>query len=291
MASQRNAAVHTGGRHDARCKGQATMREALVAAVPPLLFGLMLSVALLVATAPNRVVIGGPTPYGTCVRRLRDAGLTGSPLCLVGLVGAPLLAGMVVFAGALVGARRRLPLWSYTWACGAWVGVVSLLQVLGEDRPYLISPVVDIAIVLGLLALQGVLTLIAALRGRSDAALVGMGFAAPFAVMVCSAASAAPFRRVDVALLAAPAGLASAALIFAFLRVRRGVRWVSLGLLAVLDVALILVYSSALSVSGRWPLEPMRSFQRAVLLITLAGLVGPVILSSVLGKWRARVAA
>jgi hypothetical protein len=275
---------------DGSSSAQVGVREALVAALPPLLMGLMVSLSLLIVTPSSRVVLGGPTQYPAWLRELTQPGAVSIPLRAAALV-VPLVMGAALVGGGLLGAWRRLPRWSYTWATGAWVGVFHTVVLLAEDRPYLISPGVDAILLLALLALLLAAALVAARRGWIEAVLVGLGFSAPFALMVCFAATAGPFNRVDVALLAAPAGLGFAVLILAFLRGRRAVKWASLSLAAVLDAVLVWLYASAVSASGRWPLDDIRSFASIVLAVSVVGLLGPMIVSRLIAVRRPSVAA
>jgi len=119
----------------------ATSRlETVLAALPPALMGLMLSAFLLGLMPLTQIVWGGPT-------RVRIT----NPI-LIAYV-APSLVGVALIIGGLYGASQRLPRWSYTWETGAVVVVLFGLVILGDELPYLISPTVDLLIVLSLLGL------------------------------------------------------------------------------------------------------------------------------------------
>jgi len=89
----------------------------MIAALPPALFGLGFSPALMVAAGSSNRVVGGPTSYpwvpsAACPRGTNLA------------VGAPVL---LLLGWALVDARKRLPLESHLdrWCdsgCGSWDG-------------------------------------------------------------------------------------------------------------------------------------------------------------------------
>ena len=77
--------------------------KALIAALPPALFGLGLSIAPLMATGSSNLVVGGTTAYPWVP----------SGACPVGtglMLGVPVL---VLLGRALVGTWKRLPLWSH----------------------------------------------------------------------------------------------------------------------------------------------------------------------------------
>lgn len=176
-------------------------RQAVVAALPPLLFGLGIAVASLLR--------GGPW-YAMPAWRL----ILG---VAVGLIPAAVIAG-----GGLVALVRRLPDWGYTWVGATLMGVLLLAQTmadeLAEEGRFLISPVEGP--VAGVLILLAVLTALsaAALRGWPQAGLVSIGLSATLGLSLCFAVTAGPFHRHDLALLAGPLGLLSAALIYAYAR-------------------------------------------------------------------------
>jgi hypothetical protein len=243
---------------------EVKMQEALLTALPPLLFGLALSAFLLGHLPLSEVVFGGPTPY-----RVTEPSFT--PLIGPGVIG------LLLVAGGLLGGWRRLPRCSYTWTTGSVVVVVLSLVLMGEFLPYVISPAMDVVIILGLLAIVAAVAVIAAWRGSLDAGLVGLGFASTFAVAVTFGATAGPFSRIDVGLLSTPAGLLCAALIVAYLRGNEVVKRASIALTAVLAAALIWSYRAI--IIANIPTFPDKSFHWRLLGVAMAGLLGPPLLS------------
>ena len=178
--------------------------------------------------------------------------------------------------GAALGLWRRLERWSYTWACAAVVVAAFMLVALVDDRPVLISVWVDALIELMLFGALLSVAFTAARRGRLDALLVGLGFYATFVLVSYSAVAVPPFRRVDLALLALPAGLAFSTLIAALLRGDAGLRSVAVVLAVVLGVSLMWLYAGA--VSSGWESSVSR-FATRVVQIAVLGLLGPVLMS------------
>ncbi len=252
----------------ARAKGsvaeaETSPQDALRAALPPLLFGLALSAFLLAYVPWREVVWGGPTHYPTPSPSF-------APLIV------PSIVGLGLICGGLLGAWRGLPRWSYTWAGGAVVAVLFALVLLGDELPYLISPTVDVLLVLGLLALLGALTCIAAWRCVADAGLVGLGMGGTFTTAVLFFASAAPFSRLDVSLLALPAGLAMAGLIMAYLRGGVAVKRAAVATTAMLTGAAIWGYGGVI-LAVMPDFDP--SFRWKLWAMAWAGLLGPPLLA------------
>jgi len=249
-----------------------TRSTVLLAALPPLLFGLAVSLLVLSYAPLSQLVWNGATPLPAFQRQ---------PTWPV--LGLALLLGLALAAGALWGLLRRLPRWSHTWTTTALVGVSFLLMILGDDREYVVSPAADVAIALGLFLLLVALAAVAARRSWSEAALLGMGFCAAFALAVNFTSTAGPMLRVDVALWSAPAGLAFALLFVAFQRGSRPVPWLALLGTAVLALSLIGQYTLLVRAALGPPYD--LNFLRVLLAITLLGLVSPPALSWLLG-WR-----
>jgi hypothetical protein len=184
-------------------------RQALAAALPPLIFGLAIVAMFLIIVPLDRVVIGGPS---------RVAGLYAPSLRLTVGLGVGLAMGGVLVIGGLVAAVRRLPAWGYTWVGAGLMGLFLLLVLLGDDREFLISPAADVAVV-ALFLLAGLAALgAAALRGWRQAGLLSLGLSATLGLSLCFWVVAGPFNRLDLALLAGPLGLLVAALTYAYAR-------------------------------------------------------------------------
>lgn len=246
---------------------QVRMQEALLAALPPVLFGGMLSAFLLGFVPLSQVVIGGPTRYHV-------VSVTFAHYVVPSILGA------VLVGGGLLGARRRLPRWSYTWVTGSVVVMLFALVILGDELPYLISPTADVLIIAGLLLVVAAVALIAARRGALDAGLVGLGFCAVFAVAVTFGATAGPFSRIDVGLLSAPAGLVFAALIIGYLRRSGVLKWAAVAMTAALATALIWGYKAV--IFAGMPSFSDTSFHWKLSAVAAAGLLGPPLLARLL---------
>jgi hypothetical protein len=251
----------TRGRLDAT-SGTGPLPEWLVAALPSLVLGVMVTTLVLGSVPGNRLVIGGATPVRAAQFSAWQA--------IAGAL-AVLLIGVAVLA-----ALRGLPRWSYTWVYGSVVLVAFVLILLADDQPTLISPLADALIGLTLLAILAGVSLIAARRGKVDALLVGLGFCAAFVLVSYSAVAAAPFRRVDLALLALPAAVLFSAGIAAVARGEPGLQWVALVVTMGLAVGLMWLYAQA--ITGVWASSGSR-FATRVLQIAVIGLLGPTILA------------
>jgi hypothetical protein len=238
--------------------------ETVLAALPPLLMGIMLSAFLLGLVPLSQVVWGGPT-------RVHVSGSILRACIAAGTIAATLVVG------GLFGAVQRLPRWSYTWATGAVVAVLFGLLILGEELPYLISPTVDVLIVLSLVGLLAVLALIGAWKAVDDAAMVGLGFGGTFATAITFFATAGPFSRLDIGLLSTPVGLAFALLIVTYLCGGPAAKRISVTAAALLNAALIWVYKGV--IFGVKPSIPDQSFHWRLLAIALVGLLAPLLLS------------
>jgi hypothetical protein len=220
--------------------------------------------AFLLGYVPWREVVwGGPTRYPVLSPSL-------APLAV------PAMVGLALVCGGLIGASRMLPRWSYTWASGAVVAVLFALVLLGEELPYLISPAVDMLLVLGLMAVLGAMALIAAWRGVIDAGLVGLGLGGTFTTAVLFFASAAPFSRLDVSLLALPAGLVMGGLIMAYLRGGVVVKRAAVVMMALLAGAAVWGYRGVI-LAVMSDFDP--SFHWKLWSMAWAGLLGPPLLS------------
>jgi hypothetical protein len=216
-------------------------------------------VALVLAGLPlNRLVIGGRTAV--------------MPLQFTVWHLVPVVLGLAVVGIAGWALREGLPRWGYTWLYAVLVLVAMALIVMGDDRPALISPLVDVLVALALFGTLVVVAYHAARRSTVDALVAGLGFASSFVLVNFSAVSVPPFRRVDLALLTLPAGLIFSALIAWVAQERPRAGWVAAAATTALGATLMVLYTRALS--GVWPgrgtLFAMRVVQIAVI-----GLLGP----------------
>jgi len=245
-------------------------RSEVIAAVPPTLFGVAMMITTLINFPQGGLVIGGPSRsvlYGEINMLRLSAGVAVSGVIVLSLV-----------VGALVGARRRLPRWSYTWAGAATWALAFALSGAAEDRPFLISPWADVLIMIGLLVAIVAPVIVAAVRGWQDGALVGLGMATTISLYIIASMTAGPFNRVDIALACGPVGLLYSALILWFIRGDTQAKAVSLALVALLGGGITLVHYT---VCRDWLIA--HGNQR-VPLMTLALIWGSLVGGSILNR-------
>lgn len=242
----------------------------LIAAIPPALVGGAMIVTILIIFPLDGLVIGGASRSvlrgGINVFRL-GAG--------VAVSGVAVLALLV---GALWGAWRRLPRWSYTWAGAATWALALALSGAAEDRPFLISPWADILIMMGLLVAIVAPVIVAALRGWQDGALVGLGMATTISLYIIASMTAGPLNRVDIALACGPVGLLYSALILWFMRGDTRAKAVSLALVALLGGGFTLVHYTV------WRDWLIAHGNQRVYLMTLALIWGSLVGGPVLNR-------
>jgi hypothetical protein len=175
-------------------------RHAILASLPPLLFGVGMAMML---------VLVGPRPLAVPQWQL-----------MLGVVPGA-LAALAIFGGGLVAAVRRVPDWGYAWVGAAVMVFVLSVQVIGEELaesgitlPPVAEAIAGVAVIVGGLLALG----IAARRGWAQAGMVSIGLASMMGLSVCYSASSGPLHRHDVAVLAAPLGLICAVLCYAYVR-------------------------------------------------------------------------
>jgi len=196
------------GRELRQVHGGATRRDALLAALPPMLLGLSMAIPLLIRAPLSQLVIGGPTRV-----HYSPGVITGG--MMVG-IGAMALAALILVIGGVVAVARRLPLWGYTWI-GTTVMVIAVaLTVAADDLPYLVSPVIDMLIMMALMLLLGTALGAVGWRGPLLGGLAGLSTTMILGLVVVSWASNPPFNRLDVGLLAGPLGLLYGGLLYGF---------------------------------------------------------------------------
>jgi len=251
-------------REGARADTRGVPLEIILAALPPLLMGIMLSAFLLGLVPLPQIVWGGPT-------RLHIT----NPVLLAYVV--PGLLGTVLIIGGLYGAAARLPRWSYTWATAAVVVVLFGLAILGDELPFLISPTVDMLLVLSLVGLLGLLALVGAWRAPHAAVLVGLSFAGTFAAAITFFATAGPFSRLDIGLLSTPVGWAFGLLIV--LHLRGGLAGTRIAVAAAAGLTAALIWGYRTVVLAGIPSSADSTFHWRLLAIGWIGLLAPLLLS------------
>lgn len=184
-------------------------RQAFAAAMPLFLFGLCVGAITLFLLA-----IGGPSQIVNVAR-----GPLWHNLALV--IGTITLAALV--AAAVAAIMRPLPVWSYTWIGAGMTGLLIALNLVAEDRDFVISPVIDITMLV-LFLLSGLVTFGTAVsRGWQHAGLFSIGVCATLGLSLCFFGVAGPFQS-NLGLLAILLGGADSVLVYAYVRRSKSVR-------------------------------------------------------------------
>ncbi len=196
------------GRELKQVHGGATRRDALLAALPPVLLGLSIGISLLLRAPLSQLVIGGPTRV-----HYSPGVITGGMMVTIGLIG---LAALILVIGGVVAVTQRLPLWGTTWVGATVMVIVFALTVAADDLPYLVSPLIDVLIVMALMLLLAAALGAAGWRGPLLGGLAGLSTTMILSLVVVSWASNPPINRLDVGLLVGPLGLIYGGLIYGF---------------------------------------------------------------------------
>ena len=230
-------------------------RDAIIASLPPVMMGFGIALGALIVWEP----------WYTIPRwRL----MTGFAIMM--------LPGLLIGLGGLWALIKRVPSWSHTWIGAAGMGLVFFVKTIAEERADfglpMLSPVMDnvIAIVLliGIAALIGV----SAWQGWRHAGMVSLGFATMAGMASFSMATAAPFNRYDLALLAAPVGLIMASLMYLYVRKGDGGRVVAILVFGVMNAVVFFIVASIWNLPEGSP-SPVIPF---LVVLTGALLVGPI---------------
>jgi len=196
------------GRELKQVHGGATRRDAWLAALPPVLLGLSLAIPLLLRAPLSQLVIGGPTRI-----HYSPGVITGGMMVTI---GAMVVAALILVIGGVVAVARRLPLWGYTWI-GTTVMVIAVaLTVAADDLPYLVSPLIDMLIMMALMLLLAAALGAVGWRGPLLGGLAGLSTTMILCLVVVSWASNPPINRLDVGLLVGPLGLLYGGLLYGF---------------------------------------------------------------------------
>jgi hypothetical protein len=196
------------GRELRQVHGGATRRDAWLAALPPVLLGLGIAIPLLLRASLNQLVIGGPTRI-----HYTPGNITAEMMVGIGLIA---LAALSLVIGGMVAAVRRLPLWGHTWVGPTVMVIVVALMVVSDDLPYLVSPVIDVLIMMALMLLLAAALGVVGWRGTLLGGLAGLSTIMILSLVVVSWASNPPINRLDVGLLVGPLGLLYGGLLYGF---------------------------------------------------------------------------
>jgi hypothetical protein len=269
------------GRELKQVHGGATGRDALLAALPPVLLGLSIGISLLLRAPLSRLVIGGPTRI-----HYSPGIITGGMLVTIGVI---VLAALILVIGGMVAAARRLPLWGTTWVGTAVMVIVFALMVAAEDLPYLVSPVIDVLIMMALLLLLGAALGAVGWRGPLLGGLAGLSTTMILSLVVVSWASNPPINRLDVGLLVGPLGLVYGGLLYGFVT-GRPVRRVALLAIGV-AICLGMMAGVEYGVFWQWRVSHGQTGQPLILVVVGVALLafGPAV-GLVAQRLRPRVA-
>ena len=257
---------------------QKTWNDRLIwlAALPPALLGLALGLSMIAVVPYTRVVLGGATPLSA----IRLGTVLWWPQALL------LASTLVLSGGALLAVARRLPMWGYTWVTSSIVVTALGLSFLADDVEYLISPEVDLTLLVGLVGLLAAVTLVASRRGEFDSALVSLGFVSSFSLVVLLCAVASPMLRLDLAALTLPFGLLYSWLVHRMVSKRPSVSVRVVVIAALLAALMIGSYGYAVARALSWSLA--LTFLRVLGAIAAVGLTVPLALGRLLDARRKR---
>jgi hypothetical protein len=262
MMSERTVSVGQAG-GNGQSWGIRDRGTAVLAALPPLILGLGIALAVL--------------PMFPSGRTWLDLAAWQQGLVIV----LALLPAAVIAVGGVIALVRGIPDWGYTWIGSTLMGAAVLVKTIAEERAdvglAIVSPAVDAGLALAIVLAGGVVLLVAAWRGWAQAGLTGIGYVAIFGLSLFSVVRAAPFNRSDLALLAAPMGLLQAALTYLYVQRSGGrpARWgYLLGLWVLNGVPVLMahrVWQPWLSARGRpSPALPL------LVIVTMLGWAGPI---------------
>ena len=230
-------------------------RDAIIASLPPVLVGFGIALGALVIWEPWHTI-----PHW----RL----MTGFVIMM--------LPGLVIGLGGLWALVKRIPPWGHIWIGAAGMGLVLFVKIIAEERADfglpMISPVMDNVIAIILLIGIAVLIGVSAWQGWRHAGMVSLGFASMAGMASFSMATAAPFNRYDLALLAAPGGLMMASLIYLYVSKGDGGRVIAILVIGVMNAVVFFIVASIWNLPEGSP-SPVIPF---LVVLTGALLVGPI---------------
>lgn len=230
-------------------------RDAIIASLPPMIFGIFIALGALVIWEPWYTIPRWRLILGFAVT---------------------ILPGLFIGLGGVWALIRRIPIWGYTWVGGAVMGAVIFIKTLAEERAdsglALLSTALDMVLAMFLLGSVIALVLFTAWRGWRQAGLTSLGFATLAGMSSFLMATAAPFSRYDLALLAVPVGLAMSALTYLYVRKGDVGRVIVIAGYGVINAVVFLMVASI------WDLSPASPSPVIPFLIVLTGalLIGPI---------------
>ena len=188
----------------------SSKKDTIVAVLPPMLFGLGISLTW--------GIIGGPW------HQVSES--TRTVAVLVGLIPIVCMAGVGIW-----GLFKKMPVWTPAWYGVDICGSLLALQVLADNDPTLFNnPLILAGSILGILALL-IIAIIIALRGWEQAGLLGIGLSSTICLFHGHTLSAGPINRVDIGMLTVLAGCCFSALSYFFIKAEK--TWQRAAILAV----------------------------------------------------------
>ena len=230
-------------------------RDAIIASLPSVIFGICIALGALVVWKPWYEIPRWRLLLGFAIM---------------------MMPGVVITLGGLWALKKRIPDWGYSWLGATAMGLLVFIKTLAEERADvglpLITPALDIVVIIITLLTLAAVILFSAWRGWRHAGMVSLGFATIAGMSTFSMATAAPINRYDLALLAAPVGLVMSSLTYLFVRKGDLGRVLSMAGFGLLNAVMLLFVAQA------WDLPSLRTFPVVPFLVVLTGalLVGPV---------------
>ncbi len=235
-----------------------TKREMFIACLPASLLG--------IGIASTSLIRGGPW-YSVPTWRLALS------------IAVPLIFVLTIAITGLVALFRRIPDWGITWVATGAMGFLLLLETgaeeLAEVGKFLISESGDMILMAALLLAGLVLLSLLALRGWHRAGLFSIALSTTLTLALYMSVTAAPFYRHDLAIYAAPMGLAISTLTYLYVHGSKVQRVIMLIALAGINATAPLLLNHAMrewfarqGSSPTWPL---------VILLTGLLLSGPLV--------------
>ncbi len=226
--------------------------QALLACLPPLIFGSAVSLTWM--------VIGGPW-YTATQSNLR-----------LGLYMGLAVAGIIAIGG-IIALIKRLPSWGYAWLGMDILGFLRFVQGIVEEGPHLLPAWLITVIFIAAMAFSAFMLLRAVLESWQAAGLVSIGMSTCMALYNTHLMAVGPYQRTDLAILGLICGLVFSICTYIYTRARQGMQIAMLGFIGLLNIAILYlanqVWSVKMAAAGKAsPLVPLLVI---LLILLLAG--------------------
>jgi hypothetical protein len=163
--------------------------------------------------------------------------------------GVALTFGVIVGVGGIIAFAKGIPTWGLTWVGCTLMGATLFVQVFvseGLEEGWLsLSPTLELILALIFFIAGFLLLIFIANRGWAQGGLFTIAVAATLGLSLFQSLTAAPFNRDDLAILAGPLSLLMCILIYFYLREPGGKRIVILVTVALTNLAIVWIASSA----------------------------------------------